>query len=217
MRNHGNFVASICEIVRWLGEKAESLGVNVFTGFPAGALLVRDGTVAGVRTVAAGLGRDGERLGGYQPPNDITARVTALSEGTRGMLAQAWLEWQGVTSANPQIFALGVKEIWETRRPLDAVIHTLGWPLPTDAFGGSFLYPLEPNLVALGLVVGLDYHDAALDVHVLLQRLKQHPAAPSSGRRDGRWASSRGWHADTHTGVRDGVLISNSAGLLMPS
>jgi electron-transferring-flavoprotein dehydrogenase len=76
---------------------------------------------------------------------------------------------------NPPIFALGVKELWETRKPLDRVIHTLGWPLPTDAFGGSFMYPLEPNLVALGLVVGLDYHDAALDVHVLLQDMKRHP------------------------------------------
>src|SRR5256885_9993502 len=79
------------------------------------------------------------------------------------MLAQAYLEWQGVTGTNPQIFALGVKEIWETKRPLEAVIHTLGWPLPSTAFGGTFMYPLEPNVVALGLVVGLDYRDAALD------------------------------------------------------
>src|SRR5437879_7084102 len=91
------------------------------------------------------------------------------------MLAQAWLEWQGMPSENPQIFALGVKEIWETQRPLDRVIHTLGWPLPTEAFGGSFLYPLEPNLLARGLGVRRDYRSAALDVHVLLQRLKLHP------------------------------------------
>jgi len=221
MRNHGNFVASICEIVRWLGEKAESLGVNVFTGFPAGALLVRDGTVAGVRTAAAGLGRDGEPLGGYQPPNDITARVTALSEGTRGMLAQAWLEWQRVTSANPQIYALGVKEIWETKRPLDAVIHTLGWPLPTDAFGGSFLYPLEPHLVALGLVVGLDYHDAALDVHVLLQRLKEHPLVRPllEGGEMVEWGAKTipegGYHAVPARRHGDGVVIlGDSAGLV---
>ncbi len=108
-------------------------------------------------------------------PNDLLARVTALAEGTRGSLSQAWLDWQGVTSENPQVFALGVKEIWETRRPLDTIVHTLGWPVPTDAFGGSFMYPLEPKLVALGLVVGLDYRDAALDVHELLQRMKLHP------------------------------------------
>jgi electron-transferring-flavoprotein dehydrogenase len=174
MKNHGYYVASLCEIVRWLGEKAEQLGVNMFTGYPADALLVEGDRVAGVRTAASGLKRDGQPGPGYTPPTDITARVTVLSEGTRGALAQAWLEWQKVGSTNPQIFALGVKELWETKKPLDAVVHTLGWPLPTDAFGGSFMYPLEPNLVAIGLVVGLDYRDASLDVHVLLQRLKTH-------------------------------------------
>src|SRR6266513_6373787 len=175
MRNHGNSVASLCEIARWLGAKAEELGVNVFTGFPAAQLLVRESAVAGVRTAAAGLDRDGKPTPGSTPPNDLVAKVTALAEGTRGVLAQTWCQWQHVPSENPQIFALGVKELWETKQPLDRVIHTLGWPLPNDAFGGSFVYPLEPNLVALGLVVGLDYRDAALDVHVLLQRVKQHP------------------------------------------
>jgi len=175
MRNHRNYIGSLCEIVRWLGAKAEELGVNVFTGFPAAQLLVRAGAVAGVRTAAAGLDRDGKPTSAGTPPNDLVAKVTALAEGTRGLLAQAWCQWQRVPSENPQIFALGVKELWETKQPLDRVIHTLGWPLPSDAFGGSFVYPLEPNLVALGLVVGLDYRDAALDVHVLLQRLKQHP------------------------------------------
>src|SRR4029077_2028842 len=111
----------------------------------------------------------------FGPPTDIAARVTVLAEGTRGTLSQAWMQWRNITSPNPQIFALGVKEIWETKRPLDRVIHTLGWPLPTDAFGGSFMYPLEPNLVAPGLVVGLDYRPSTLDVHVLLQRMKGHP------------------------------------------
>ncbi|HWC72527.1 MAG TPA: electron-transfer flavoprotein:ubiquinone oxidoreductase [Gemmatimonadales bacterium] len=177
MHNRSYYIASLCEIVRWLGAKAEALGVNIFTGFPAAQLLVRGQTVAGVRTAAAGLDRDGKPTpgGGAAPPNDLIAKVTALAGGTRGLLAQAWCEWQHVPSQNPQIFALGVKELWETKQPLDRVIHTLGWPLPRDAFGGSFVYPLEPNLVALGLVVGLDYRDANLDVHVLLQRFKQHP------------------------------------------
>jgi len=175
MQNHDNYIASICELVRWLGTKAEELGVNVFTGFPAASLLVDGERVAGVRTQAAGLDRDGKPTSSYSAPNDLTAKVTALAEGTRGTLSQAYLQWQGVGSENPQIFALGVKEIWETKKPLDQIIHTLGWPLPTDAFGGSFCYPLEPNLVALGIVVGLDYGDAALDIHVLLQRLKLHP------------------------------------------
>src|SRR5258708_5050196 len=153
----------------------DELGVNVFEGLPAAKLLVRDAAVAGVRAAPAGLDRGGKPTHGGTAPNDLVAKVTALAEGTRGLLAQAWCQWQRVPSENPQIFALGVKELWETKQPLDRVIHTLGWPLPGDAFGGSFVYPLESNLVALGLVVGLDYRDAALDVHVLLQRLKQHP------------------------------------------
>lgn len=175
MRNHGNFIASLSEIVRWMGEKAEEAGINVFPGFPVDSLLVEGRAVRGVRTTPSGLDRDGEPTGAdAMPAMDITARVTVLAEGTRGTLSQAWYEWEGVASANPQIYALGVKELWETKRPLDRIIHTLGWPLPGDAFGGSFMYPLEDNLVALGLVVGLDYHDARLDVHELLQRMKLH-------------------------------------------
>ena len=175
MHNAGNYIASLCEIVRWLGEKAEALGVNLFTGFPAASLLTEGVRVAGVRTPPTGLDREGRPLARHQPPNDIVAKVTVLAEGTRGMLAQAYLEWQHRAAENPQIFALGVKEIWETKQPLDRIVHTLGWPLPQDAFGGSFMYPLEPRLVALGLVVGLDYRDGTLDVHWLLQRMKLHP------------------------------------------
>ncbi|HET7039485.1 MAG TPA: electron-transfer flavoprotein:ubiquinone oxidoreductase [Gemmatimonadales bacterium] len=175
MRNHGNYVASVCEIVRWMGERAEALGINVFAGYPAASLLVDGNRVTGVRTVPTGLGRDGTPGSGYTPPADIAARVTVLAEGTRGTLSQAWCAWQSVGSPNPQVFALGVKELWETRRPLDRVIHTMGWPLPRDAFGGSWIYQMEPNLVSLGLVVGLDYRDGGLDVHQLLQRFKRHP------------------------------------------
>jgi electron-transferring-flavoprotein dehydrogenase len=175
MRNHGNFVGSICEIVRWMGEKAESLGVNIFPGFPVDSLIADEKRIIGVRTTPAGLERDGTPGPNYSPPTDVTARVTVLAEGTRGALGQAYRKWQGIASTNPQLFALGVKEVWQIRKPLDRVIHTLGWPLPTDAFGGSFAYPLGPNQMALGLVVGTDYRQANLDVHILLQRMKQHP------------------------------------------
>ncbi|MEE8134613.1 MAG: electron-transfer flavoprotein:ubiquinone oxidoreductase [Gemmatimonadales bacterium] len=175
MKNHGNFIGSICEIVRWLGAKAEELGVDIFPGFPAEGLLTEGDRVLGVRTVATGLDRDGSELSNYMPPADITARVTALAEGTRGSLSQAYCKWQGLQGENPQIFALGVKELWELERPLDRIIHTMGWPLPNDAFGGSFMYPLEPKVAALGLVVGLDHPHRSLDVHVLLQQLKTHP------------------------------------------
>ena len=175
MQNHGNWVASLSEVVRWMGEKAEEAGVNVFPGFPVESLLVEGSRVNGVRTTPAGLGRDGSPGSAHEPSMDLTAQVTVLSEGTRGLLTQGWMKWQGVTSQNPQIYALGVKEVWETKQPLDRIIHTLGWPLPGDAFGGSWMYPMEDNLVSLGLVVGLDYHDARLDVHELLQRMKLHP------------------------------------------
>jgi electron-transferring-flavoprotein dehydrogenase len=175
MANHGNYVASISEIVRWLGTKATDLGVNLFTRFPADSLLVEEGRVIGVRTTPAGLTREGKPGPAYAPPTDVTAKVTVLSEGTRGPLTQAYLSWQKISSPNPQIFALGVKELWEVKRPLDAVIHTLGWPLPRSAFGGSFFYPLAPNLVAIGIVVGLDYRESSLDPHGLLQELKTHP------------------------------------------
>ena len=175
MQNHGNFTASICELVRWLGERAESAGINVFTGFPVDSLLVEGQMVRGVRTTPSGLERGGTPGTDYTPPTDVTARVTVVADGTRSALSQAYREWQGISSPNPQLFALGVKEVWQVRRPLDRVVHTLGWPLPTDAFGGSFMYPHGPEQVVVGLVVGLDYREASLDVHELLQRMKLHP------------------------------------------
>jgi electron-transferring-flavoprotein dehydrogenase len=175
MRNHGNHCASLCEIVRWLGLRAEELEINLFPGFPVDALLVEGNRVRGVRTTPSGLTREGTPGRDYVPPTDVTARVTVLAEGTRGPLGMAWREWQHVGSPNPQIFALGVKEVWEVRRPLDRIVHTMGWPLPRDVFGGTWMYPMGPTQVSLGLVAGLDYHDANLDIHELMQRMKRHP------------------------------------------
>lgn len=175
MQNHGHYIASLSEMVRWLGEKAEAAGVNIFTGFPAASLIMDGEKVVGVRTTPSGVMRDGTPGSSYNPPTDISARVTVLSEGTRGSLAQAWMDQTGIKGDNPQIYALGVKEIWETKKPLDAIVHTLGWPLPNDAFGGSFVYPLTPNLLAVGIVVGMDYRQTTLDVHQLLQKFKTAP------------------------------------------
>src|SRR5688572_20794287 len=147
MHNAGYYTASICEIVRWLGERAEGLGVNLFAGFPVDALLVEGHAVRGVRTTPSGLDRQRKPTVDYSEGTDLTARVTVIAEGTRGLLSQAYREWQRIASPNPQLYALGVKEVWETRRPLERVIHTLGWPLPTDAFGGSFMYPLGANQI----------------------------------------------------------------------
>ena len=214
MRNHGNRVASLCELVRWLGERAEALGVNVFPGFPVGSLLVEGSRVVGVRTVPAGQSRDGQ---GGEPPVELTARVAVLAEGTRGLLTQGWLKWQEIGSDNPQIYALGVKELWEVNRPLDRVVHTLGWPLPRDAFGGSFMYPMGPGIVALGLVVGLDYRNARLDVHELLQLIKRHPLfrAQLEGGEMVEWGAKTipegGYYAIPERRHGDGCLIVGDA------
>lgn len=217
MRNHGHFVASICEIVRWLGEKAEAAGVNVFTGFPVASLLVDGERVIGVRTTPSGLSRNGTPGAGYAPPTDLTARVTVLAEGSRGALTQAYQKWRGIRSSNPPVFALGVKEVWEGTRPLDAVIHTLGWPLPADTFGGSFIYPLTPTLIALGIVVGLDAPNLDLDVHVLLQQLKHHPMVRRylDGGQMVEWGAKTipegGYWAIPERRYGDGVLMAGDA------
>ena len=217
MQNHGHHIASLSEIVRWLGGKAEELGVNIFTGFPAASLVMEGAKVIGVRTTPTGLGRDGTPGSGYSPPTDISARVTVLSEGTRGSLAQAYMQSERIGSENPQIYALGVKEIWETKKPLDAIVHTLGWPLPKDAFGGSFMYPLTPNLVALGIVVGLDYRQTTLDVHELLQRLKTAPLFREylEGGEMVEWGAKTipegGYYALPERRYGDGVLMAGDA------
>jgi electron-transferring-flavoprotein dehydrogenase len=217
MHNAGFYTASICEIVRWMGERAEQAGVNLFAGFPVDALLVEGEAVRGVRTTPSGLDRDRRPTPDYGEPTDVTAKVTVLAEGTRGLLSQGWCEWQQVRSPNPQIFALGVKEVWQTSKPLGAVIHTLGWPLPDDAFGGSFMYPLGPGQIALGLVVGLDYHDASLDIHELLQRMKLHPLFRPylEGGEMLEWGAKTipegGYHALPERRSGDGVLLVGDA------
>ncbi len=221
MKNHGNFVASICEVVRWMGERAEELGVNVFPGFPVDSLLVEEERVIGVRTAPAGLDRSGNPGSGYTPAMDLTGRVTVLAEGTRGPLTMAYREWQKIGAASPQIYALGVKELWEVKTPLDRVIHTMGWPLPNDAFGGSFMYPMGDDLVALGLVVGLDYRDARLDVHELLQRMKLHPLfrIHLEGGELVEWGAKTipegGYHAVPERRHGDGVvMVGDAAGFV---
>ena len=217
MHNAGFYTASICEIVRWMGERAEQAGVNLFAGFPVDALLVEGDVVRGVRTTPSGLDRDRQPTPDYGEPTDVTAKVTVIAEGTRGLLSQGWCEWQQVRSPNPQIFALGVKEVWQTPKPLNTVIHTLGWPLPDDAFGGSFMYPLGPGQIALGLVVGLDYHDASLDVHELLQRMKLHPLFRPylEGGELVEWGAKTipegGYHALLERRSGDGILLVGDA------
>jgi len=179
MRNHGIYVASLSQLGRWLGEQAEEAGATILPETPAARLLVTDGRVRGVRTGDKGRGRNGEQLPNFEPGSDLVARVTVLAEGTQGHLTGAAIRHFGLEGENPQVWALGVKEVWRVARPLRRVIHTMGWPLRSGAkyreFGGSFIYPMGEDMVTLGMVVGLDYRDVELSPHDLLQELKTHP------------------------------------------
>jgi electron-transferring-flavoprotein dehydrogenase len=178
MRNDGNFVASLSQLSRWLGEQAEAGGAVILPETAAEKLLVTGARTVGVRTGDKGRGRDGEPLPNFEPGSDVTAKVTVLAEGTQGHLTGVALDHFGLSGDNPQVWALGVKEVWKVARPLDRVIHTMGWPLRGGRkyreFGGSFIYPMGEDMVTLGLVVGLDYRDVELSVHDLLQELKTH-------------------------------------------
>ena len=175
MRNHGFFTASLSEMVRWLASEAEKLGVEVFPGFAVGSLLFEGRRAVGVETVPSGRRRDGTPGPGFEPAADVASEVVILAEGARGPLSQAACHRLGIRSPSPQVFALGVKELWRSERPAPHVLHTMGFPLPRSAFGGGFFYPMGEGLSALGLVVGLDAPTESLDVHRGLQELKRHP------------------------------------------
>src|SRR5205809_1925653 len=178
-RNHGNYVTSVAKLGRFLSEKAEEAGAYLLTETAADRLLVSERIVRGIRSGDKGRGRDGEELANFEPGSDVIARATVLAEGTQGHLTGAATDYFGLQGLLPQRWELGVKEVWEVPKPLDRVIHTMGWPLRTRAryneFGGSFIYPMGEDKVCIGLVVGLDYTDATFSCHDALQELKTHP------------------------------------------
>ena len=179
MKNHGNWIFSLSQLGRYLAEKAEEGGTMILPETAAQKLLVDHGRVVGVRTGDKGRGREGQELPNFEPGSDLVAKVTVLAEGTQGHLTGVALDRFGLRGAEPQVWELGVKEVWKVAKPLKSIVHTMGWPLRTAAkyreFGGSFIYPMGDDKVCIGLVVGLDYRDAGLSVHDLLQELKTHP------------------------------------------
>ena len=179
MDNKGNYVATLGKVVRWMAEIAEKKGVQVFTGFSAHELMFENGKVVGVRTGATGIDKHGHPMPNYQPPTDVRAKITILAEGTRGHLTKVLVQKLNLSqNRNPQIYSLGVKEIWEVPDGVmeaGYVAHTLGFPLSFDQFGGGFIYGLSKNLVSMGIVVGLDYKDPTFDVHHAFQIYKKHP------------------------------------------
>jgi electron-transferring-flavoprotein dehydrogenase len=180
-QNHGNYVVSLGNVCRWLGRQAEALGVEIFPGFAASEILYgSDGRVVGVATGDMGVGRDGKSTAAYQPGMELHGKYTFFAEGCRGHLGrQLQRHFALCERADPQVYGIGLKELWEIqpdRHQQGLVIHTAGWPLENDTYGGSFLYHMENNLVAVGFVVGLGYGNPYLDPYEEFQRYKTHPA-----------------------------------------
>ncbi len=180
LNNHGKYVVSLNKLIRWMAPIVEASDVMLIPEFPGAEMLYDGDRVIGVRTGDKGIGKDGEPKDNYQPGADIFAKVTVLGEGSRGSLTKKQVERLKLDQdRNPQVYAVGVKEIWELpkgRVKPGFVMHTLGYPLPNDTFGGGFVYGMQNDLLDIGLVVGLDYRDPFTDPHRLFNDFKQHPA-----------------------------------------
>jgi electron-transferring-flavoprotein dehydrogenase len=180
LRNHGKYVASLQKLTKWMGTVAEEHGADVFPAFPGQELLWDEERVVGVRIGDKGIDHDGKPKPNYEPGPDLLAKVVILSEGPRGTLAKQAVAKLGLDrESDPQVYAVGIKEIWQCppgRVKAGSVIHTMGFPNPMDTFGGGFIYGMANDLLDIGWVVGLDYHDPTTDPHDLFQRYKVHPA-----------------------------------------
>jgi len=178
-KKEGTYTLSVSKLGRFLADKAEEAGVYILSETAATKLLVEDRIVKGVRSGDRGRGKGGEELGNFEPGSDVVAKATVLAEGTIGHLTYAAYDYFDMHGSDPQAWELGVKEVWEVPKPLDRVIHTLGWPLRWSPkykeAGGSFIYPMGEDKVCFGLVVGLDYTDATFSVHDAVQQFKTHP------------------------------------------
>ena len=179
-RNHGNHVVSLGNVCRWLAKQAEGLGVEIYPGFAAAEVLYdENGAVKGVATGDMGVGRDGKPTDQYQPGIELHGKYTFFAEGCRGHLGRQLMErYRLSANSDPQVYGIGLKELWEIepkRHQAGLVIHSAGWPLDADTYGGSFLYHMEDNLVSVGFVVGLAYANPYLDPYEEFQRYKTHP------------------------------------------
>ena len=225
MHNDGNWIISLGNVCRWLGEQAEALDVSIFPGFPASEVLYHeDGSVKGVATQDMGVGRDGEPKGSFEPGVELHARITVFAEGCRGHLTKSLFERFDLRAgADPQTYGIGIKELWEVdpaRHEQGLVVHTMGWPLDRSTYGGSFLYHLEDNQVAVGFVVGLDYTNPHLSPFEEFQRYKTHPKIRPTfegGRRiayGARAISEGGIQSIPKITFPGGLLVGDTAGFL---
>ena len=224
MSHHHCFVTSLGKLTRWLGNKCENEGVDIFCGFAGTKLLYEGEQVVGVRTGDRGIDKNGEKKPQFEPGADIRAKVIILGEGTRGSLTKNLIDrHELMQGCNPQVWAVGVKELWQMPSgtvPPGYVAHTMGFPLGQAIFGGAFLYGMQNDIWDLGLVVGLDYQNPGVDSHHELQRLKNHPwirSLLSAGKMIAYGAKSLpegGWYSIPKLSVGGAMLIGDSAGFM---
>jgi len=227
LRNHGNYIISLNRFGKWLAGLVEAEGIDLFVGFPAVDVLFEAGNrVAGVRTGDRGIGKDGRPRPNFEPGVDIRAKVTIFADGVRGNLTKQLLRRLPLAHGRqPQQFAIGIKELWEIpagRVRAGTVIHTLGWPLRMEEFGGGFIYAMADNTLAVGFVAGLDYKDPRFDPHIAFQRYKQHPLVSGllhGGQmvRYGAKALPEGGWSTIPRPYMDGGLIVGDAGAFLNS
>jgi len=224
MNNHGNYVVSLGNVARWLGARAEGLGVEIYPGFAASELVIEAGQVRGVVAGVMGVTRDGAEGPNYQPGMELRAPITVFAEGCRGSLTKQLFDRYALRDGvAPQTFGLGIKELWEipkARHTPGLVWHSTGWPLKTDTYGGSWLYMLGENLVSVGFVVGLDYPNPWLSPFEEFQRFKTHPAVRGfleGGKRisyGARALNEGGFQAIPKLVFPGGLLVGDTAGFL---
>lgn len=184
MKNHGNYIISLGNFCRWLAEQATALGVEIYPGFPASDVIIKeDGSIGGIITGDMGRGKDGAEKDTFQPGIALEAKFTILGEGCRGSISQRLFEQFNLREdCDPQTYGIGIKEIWEVdpeKHQEGMVVHTIGWPLDSSTYGGSFIYHMENNQVSIGYVIGLDYQNPYLSPYDEFQRFKHHPKIAS--------------------------------------
>ena len=225
MHNEGNYIISLGNLCRWLGEQAENLGVEIFPGFAAAEVLYDDGgAVRGIATGDMGVGLDGEHKASFEPGVELLARQTIFAEGCHGSLTKTLFERFDLRKGvDPQTYGIGIKELWEidpAKHKQGQVIHTIGWPLDSSTYGGSFVYHLEDNQLAIGFVVGLDYENPYLSPFDEMQRFKTHPRIRrmlEGGRRisyGARALNEGGLQSIPKLTFPGGLLVGDTAGFL---
>ena len=217
LQNHGKYIISLSKMCEWLGEKCEEAGINIFPEFPGAEIIYdKNDVVIGVRTGEKGIGKDGEPKGNYEAGVDLLAKITVLGEGSRGSLAKQLMQRLNLMDdKEPQVFSLGVKELWEVPAgnfEEGRVVHTLGFPSDTQTYGGGWIYGMKNNVISIGYVTGLDYKDPLIDPHAEFQKFKTHPkiaeilAGGKMLKYGAKTINAGGWHTMPKL-YADGVLL----------